>query len=108
MRYWLWLYFPPEKGEAVEATLTPWRRWGSSTGSGTDFRESDISWEYRSLETAVRKADEMHAELKAARVPHRLEIVDTGNDEHDVIARIGRWRGQSPRKRKSKKKKVLH
>lgn len=96
-RFWVWLYYKPSEGDRMEAAMLPWGRWGSTTGSGSDGYESDISWEYATLATAKAKASAMHSLMKRAGVKHRVEIHDTAADYGSLrVATLGTWYGALP------------
>lgn len=89
-RFALWLYYRANRGLDVDTALAPWKQWGASTGSGSDFTVSDISWDFRSFATAHEKLDRMHRALAKARVPHEIQIVDTAEDPRGrVVAKVG-------------------
>lgn len=101
--YWLWLYYRADRYEDVEDALSPWKQWGSVTGSGVGAAGvADISWEHGRIATAMDRAKKMHKELSRARVPHQIKIVDHGPDGeiYEEMFSVGRY----PKKRRRKRR----
>ncbi|MFI5299121.1 MAG: hypothetical protein ACHREM_13575 [Polyangiales bacterium] len=77
---WVWLYYTPLANDAVMksfwAAVNKATASAEETGAGTDFKESDVSYEVATVAKAKAMATRLNALLRKFRVKGRTKVVE--------------------------------